>query len=61
MDDINDESIDGQENKRLDTLMNRTPSNNSSGSNDTYMTADGSIGNVIMKGDAYPVTYSPLG
>ena len=39
--------------------MHRTPSNNSSGSNETYMTAENSFGNVIMKGDAYPV-YSPM-
>ena len=51
-----DETDDSQENQRLDTLMHRTPSNNSSD-----YTADGSsFGNVVMKGDAYPVTYSPL-
>ncbi len=41
-------------------LISQTPSDNSDGYTESFMTAEsGSFGNIVMKGDTYPSTYSP--
>lgn len=52
-------SSDEAENERLGALVHRTPSSTSDGTNETYRTAESSIGTMV-KGDTYPVSYSPL-
>ena len=58
-DQMIDDDDDGYEDERLARMINRTPSSNSQGSNDTYMTADVSFGHHKYTDDRYPVAYSP--